>query len=115
MDCGFPLPRLSTATTFENTQEVSDVEEVHVNYKTGASFIGTIKNHKKVGTGIFTWPNGSKYEGPFVENHRHGKGQLSHHGNICFILIICFNYIYILIYIYPHILQFFLYIGIKYY
>ncbi|KAK6167259.1 hypothetical protein SNE40_021334 [Patella caerulea] len=63
------LPRLSTAVEFEDKEE-----EIELNYKTGASFVGKVVDHKKIGCGKFVWPNGARYEGYYVDNLRHGKG-----------------------------------------
>lgn len=46
-------------------------------YKTGASFFGVVQDYKKIGSGIFIWPDGSKYDGDYVNNLRHGKGRTS--------------------------------------
>ncbi|XP_048250004.1 ankyrin repeat and MYND domain-containing protein 1-like isoform X1 [Haliotis rufescens] len=67
------LLRLNTATTFEGETDATS-EEVQVSYKTGATFQGKVQDHKKVGRGVFTWPNGEKYDGQFSDNLRHGKG-----------------------------------------
>ena len=48
--------------------------EIYKEYKSGASFKGLAANNKKVGKGTFTWPNGDKYEGEFVNNVRAGEG-----------------------------------------
>lgn len=48
--------------------------EVEVNYKSGASFRGQVLDYKKIGRGIFTWPNGARYEGEYEDNVRTGKG-----------------------------------------
>ena len=46
-------------------------------YKTGASFVGVVQDYKKIGSGVFIWPDGSKYDGDYVNNLRHGKGESS--------------------------------------
>ena len=61
-----PLPRLGTATS----------QLVEKEYKSGASYVGQVQGNKRVGRGVFTWPNGAKYEGEFMENLRHGKGMM---------------------------------------
>lgn len=33
------------------------------------------REKKRSGRGIFRWPNGSRYEGDFVDNKRHGEGK----------------------------------------
>lgn len=63
-----PFPRLKTAST-------KDVEIYCKEYKSGATYQGPVENHRKVGRGTFIWPNGSKYEGEFLDNARHGKGK----------------------------------------
>ncbi|KAL4220009.1 metal ion binding [Mactra antiquata] len=64
------FPRLQNAT-FEPLSGDGDVE---LNYKSGASFKGQVQGHKKIGRGIFTWPNGARYEGEYLENNREGSG-----------------------------------------
>lgn len=48
--------------------------EVEVSYKSGASFKGQFQGHKKKGRGIFSWPNGARYEGDYLDNNREGSG-----------------------------------------
>ncbi|KAL3848172.1 hypothetical protein ACJMK2_019046 [Sinanodonta woodiana] len=60
------MPRLQSAK-FEPV-------ETEVSYKSGAHFKGQVQDHKKMGRGIFTWPNGARYEGDYVDNVRTGKG-----------------------------------------
>jgi hypothetical protein len=64
------FPRLQSAV-FE---PLSGDGEVEVNYKSGASFKGQVQGHKKIGRGIFTWPNNARYEGEFLDNNREGSG-----------------------------------------
>ena len=63
----YKFPRLHSARC-ENV-------EITKEYKSGATFQGQIENYKKVGRGVFTWPNGDRYEGEFTDNVRHGKGK----------------------------------------
>ena len=49
--------------------------EIYKEYKSGASYKGQVKDNKKTGRGVFTWPNGAKYEGEFINNIRHGDGK----------------------------------------
>lgn len=51
--------------------------DTQVTYKTGASFTGSVQDYKKIGSGCFIWPDGSKYDGDYVNNLRHGKGKAS--------------------------------------
>ena len=44
-------------------------------YKSGAKYKGEVDNFWKAGWGSFVWPNGSTYEGHFVDNVRHGNGE----------------------------------------
>ena len=46
----------------------------NLEFKSGATFEGGIEDHKKSGKGIFSWPNGARYEGHYSNNQRHGKG-----------------------------------------
>ncbi|KAJ8310235.1 hypothetical protein KUTeg_012100 [Tegillarca granosa] len=62
------MPKLKSAN-FESLGQ-----DVEVNYKSGAMFKGKVQDHKRSGTGIFTWPNGAKYEGQYSDNLRNGKG-----------------------------------------
>ncbi|XP_062612436.1 radial spoke head 1 homolog [Saccostrea cucullata] len=62
------LPKLSIAE-FEKFPE-----PVEIQYKSGASYKGTISNHLRCGRGVFKWPNGSRYEGHYSDNARNGKG-----------------------------------------
>jgi hypothetical protein len=32
----------------------------------------------KHGFGVYSWPNGSKYEGQFKNDQKHGKGIITH-------------------------------------
>ncbi|WAR27282.1 ANMY1-like protein, partial [Mya arenaria] len=48
--------------------------EVEVSYRSGASFKGQVEGHRKKGRGIFTWPNGDRYEGDYLDNEREGQG-----------------------------------------
>lgn len=45
-------------------------------YKSGANFSGHVQNYKKIGSGTFTWPDGSFYVGEYVDNYRHGNGKI---------------------------------------
>ena len=36
-----------------------------------------MKNNKRDGEGIYTWPNGRKYEGYYVEDKQEGHGVLT--------------------------------------
>ena len=49
--------------------------EIELSYKSGASFKGQVQGHMKIGRGIFTWPNGARYEGEYSDNVRQGKGE----------------------------------------
>ncbi len=69
----YSLPRLGTA----KKKEIQ--EEVNREFKTGATYKGLLKDNKKVGRGIFTWPNGAKYDGEFMDNAREGTGMHPHH------------------------------------
>ena len=48
--------------------------EVEVNYKSGAYFKGQVQDYKRIGCGIFSWPNGARYEGDYADNVRSGTG-----------------------------------------
>ncbi|CAH1780583.1 unnamed protein product [Owenia fusiformis] len=61
------FPRLKTAKRDESSDTIKS-------YKSGASFKGTLKEHKKIGQGVFVWPNGARYEGQFEDNIRTGQG-----------------------------------------
>ena len=63
------LPRLDSAT----------VEKVEISreYKSGARYKGPVQDNKKIGRGVFVWPNGARYEGEFTDNIRHGNGKRS--------------------------------------
>ncbi len=65
VSCARPLPRLNTASS----------RVVEKEYQSGASYKGAVQSNKRSGKGVFTWPNGSVYDGEFVENMRHGKGE----------------------------------------
>ena len=52
-----------------------DSSEVKYEYRSGASYYGSLKEKKRSGRGVFRWPNGSCYEGHFVDNKRHGEGK----------------------------------------
>ena len=39
-------------------------------YKSGAVYDGKIEDNLKCGQGSFLWPNGDRYNGEFVDNHR---------------------------------------------
>ncbi|PVD19092.1 hypothetical protein C0Q70_21651 [Pomacea canaliculata] len=62
---------LNTSTTFQSSIGSSLSE---VKYKSGANFSGHVQNYKKIGSGTFTWPDGSFYVGEYVDNYRHGNG-----------------------------------------
>jgi hypothetical protein len=64
--CSEKLPKLSDA----NVEHI----EIDIDYKSGASYKGSIEGARKAGKGIFTWPDGSQYVGDFLNDHRHGKG-----------------------------------------
>ena len=65
------FPSLQSAT-FE---PLSGDGEVEVNYKSGAYFKGQVQDYKRIGCGIFSWPNGARYEGDYVDNVRTGSGE----------------------------------------
>lgn len=65
------FPRLQSAV-FE---PLSGDGEVELSYKSGASFKGQVHDHKKIGCGVFTWPNNARYEGEFLDNNREGSGK----------------------------------------
>ena len=46
----------------------------HLDYKSGATYEGQVKENSKSGYGQFLWPNGDKYVGEFRLNARHGYG-----------------------------------------
>lgn len=46
----------------------------HLDYKSGATYEGQVKDNNKFGYGQFVWPNGDKYVGEFRLNARHGYG-----------------------------------------
>lgn len=94
------MHRLSTAASFKE-DEVED-HQISVEYESGAKFEGTVINHKRVGKGTFVWPNGSKYEGDYADNQRHGIG-------ICTILILLSNKTFLI----KMFIQFFLKIHYK--
>ncbi|XP_052104362.1 ankyrin repeat and MYND domain-containing protein 1-like isoform X1 [Mytilus californianus] len=64
-----PLPKLQHAKF-----EEFDPDEISVQYKSGAIFKGTVCDHRREGSGKFTWPNGAQYEGEYQDNLRNGKG-----------------------------------------
>ena len=70
MTSGGPLPKLQHAKFEEN-----EVDEISVKYKSGAVFKGKVCDHKRTGSGKFTWPNGAKYEGQYQDNLRNGQGK----------------------------------------
>lgn len=70
------MERLNTASSFQGK---GDPDLIKVQYKTGAQFQGKVVNHKRIGHGTFVWPNGSKYEGEFMDNLRHGKGKFENY------------------------------------
>ncbi len=43
-------------------------------YPDGAKYEGEFVNNEKKGLGMFTWPNGAKYEGEFDEGTANGRG-----------------------------------------
>ena len=65
------FPSLQSAT-FE---PLSGDGEVEVNYRSGAYFKGQVQDYKRIGRGIFSWPNGARYEGDYVDNVRTGSGE----------------------------------------
>ena len=67
-----PFPSLHSAT-FE---PLSGDGEVEVNYKSGAYFKGQVQDYKRIGQGIFSWPNGARYEGDYADNVRSGTGKV---------------------------------------
>ena len=69
---GEGMQRLNTASSF---QGAGNPQLIKVKYRTGAKFEGKVVDHKKSGRGLFIWPNGSKYDGDFSDNLRHGKGK----------------------------------------
>jgi hypothetical protein len=64
-----PLPKLQHAQ-FEKVE----TDEINVKYKSGAVFKGKVCDHRRIGSGKFTWPNGAQYEGEYQDNLRNGKG-----------------------------------------
>jgi hypothetical protein len=38
-------------------------------------FIGEWQDNKITGRGMYTWPDGRKYEGEWLNNNMHGKGK----------------------------------------
>ncbi|XP_074657682.1 ankyrin repeat and MYND domain-containing protein 1-like isoform X2 [Tubulanus polymorphus] len=67
------LPTLKSAVTRQDLSSSSENDEK--TYKSGATFKGRIEDNKKVGLGVFVWPNGAQYEGEFICNIRHGHGK----------------------------------------
>lgn len=45
-------------------------------YNSGAVYRGELYDNKPCGRGLFVWPDGTCYEGDFVDNMRHGTGLL---------------------------------------
>ena len=43
-------------------------------FSDGNAFAGDWLEGNRTGHGVFTWPNGNRYEGQFKDNQRHGKG-----------------------------------------
>jgi hypothetical protein len=68
------LPRLQSAQFERLDSATEEAEEVEVTYKSGASFKGVVQDHKKSGRGLFSWPNGARYEGQYTDDMRNGKG-----------------------------------------
>ena len=62
----YTFPRLKSAK--------KEVDCNHMDYKSGASFQGQLAGRKRVGRGVFVWPNGDRYEGGYVDNERDGAG-----------------------------------------
>lgn len=81
-----PVPRLSSGSfeclgsdNCEGCQDAASSrcsnQAEHYWYRSGATFEGHVTDYKKTGRGIFTWPNGARYEGDYYENKRNGKGK----------------------------------------
>ncbi|XP_078613135.1 ankyrin repeat and MYND domain-containing protein 1-like [Branchiostoma floridae x Branchiostoma japonicum] len=51
-----------------------EILETSLDYKSGASFRGNLDGTKRVGKGVFVWPNGDRYVGEFMDNARSGHG-----------------------------------------
>ena len=59
-----------------NKQILQDINYgLHLDYKSGATYEGDVKDNLKSGHGAFVWPNGDKYIGEFKLNSRHGFGR----------------------------------------
>ena len=39
-------------------------------------YVGDWRDNKRCGRGVFTWPDGSYYDGEWESDTRHGKGRL---------------------------------------
>lgn len=65
--------RIHSAHSLYKSNE--DLESnLHLDYKSGAVYNGSLKDNHKYGNGTFVWPNGDKYVGEFKVNYRHGFG-----------------------------------------
>ncbi|XP_063966990.1 ankyrin repeat and MYND domain-containing protein 1-like isoform X2 [Lytechinus pictus] len=63
----YAFPRLKSAK--------KEIDNNHMDYKSGATFSGQLDGRKRMGYGVFVWPNGDRYKGEYVDNDRHGKGE----------------------------------------
>ena len=45
-------------------------------WKNGTKYEGDFEDDKKHGTGTYIWPNETRYEGAWVDNKRNGFGKL---------------------------------------
>ncbi|XP_030838213.1 ankyrin repeat and MYND domain-containing protein 1 [Strongylocentrotus purpuratus] len=63
----YAFPRLKSAK--------KEMDNNHMDYKSGATFSGQLDGRKREGHGVFVWPNGDRYKGEYVDNDRHGAGE----------------------------------------
>lgn len=62
------------AAIHKKIRELKLGDRSHLDYKSGATYEGQVKDNCKFGYGEFGWPNGDKYVGEFRLNTRHGYG-----------------------------------------
>ena len=66
-------PELGTGST-KSIRASSGVTVEAMIYSNGDRYHGQIRNGRRHGRGVFTWPSGDRYEGDFVNGKRTGRG-----------------------------------------